>query len=101
MQILHLSVDPSGGTAVRILMVVLLGLVVAGCSGKSVATYRVSNDSDTFNEVVNDKLVQYANWQFTVDGKTIPIPHEPSTIVVRRDGQHVQIEVNGKSVYDQ
>ncbi|HWC89888.1 MAG TPA: hypothetical protein VG433_09540 [Pirellulales bacterium] len=84
----------------RTFLAVLLGLIVAGCSGKSVATYRVSHDSDTFNEVVNDKLVKYADWQFTVDGKTIPIPHEPSTIVVHRDGQRVQIEVNGKSVYD-
>lgn len=84
----------------RWLMAVLLGFLLAGCTHKTDATYRVSHDGDAFNEVVDDKLVQFANWQFTIDGKTIDIPHEPSTIFIRRDGQHVQIEVNGKTIYD-
>ncbi|HEY5311342.1 MAG TPA: hypothetical protein VIK18_02440 [Pirellulales bacterium] len=84
----------------RMLLAVFLGLVLTGCSRRTDATYQVSHDKDAFSEVVNDKLVQYANWQFTVDGKAIPIPHEPSTILIHRDGQRVQIKVNGKSVYD-
>ena len=84
----------------RGLLAVLLGLALAGCSQKTVATYQVSHDTDRFEEVVNDKLVRYANWQFTVDNQTIAIPHKPSTIVIHRDRQHVQIEVNGASVYD-
>lgn len=79
---------------------VLLLAAVAGCGRNTQATYHVFRDSDRFDEVIHNRLVRYANWQFTVDKQKIDIPHEPSTIVVADDGRHVKIEVNGKTVYD-
>ena len=83
----------------RVLAVFLLAILVAGCGTKTQATYQVSHDSDRFEEIIDGKLVQYANWQFTIGNKTIDIPHKPLTIVVRRNRGHVDIDVNGKSVY--
>jgi hypothetical protein len=88
----------------RRLALVLL-LAAAGCSHSSESTYPVAHDSDTFNEIVDGKIVRYANWQLTIEHKpaekkVIDIPHKPSTIKIHHHGKHMQIEVNGTSVYE-
>jgi hypothetical protein len=80
-----------------LLAMLLFGLV--GCSRQGNATYQVGSDADRFTETVDGKTVSFANWQLSVEGKTIAIPHAASTIVVRRHGRHVTIDVNGKPVY--
>jgi hypothetical protein len=60
----------------------------------------VTSGRDNFNEVRNGTMVTFFRWTLHVNGQKIEIPHEESTITVKRAGSRVTIDVNGKTVYE-
>ena len=84
---------------------ILVGEPIAGSAGLRPSTFHfnhsVNTAQDRFSETIDGKTVTLANWQLSVGGKTIDIPQVESTIIVRRSGGRVEIEVNGKSVYQE
>jgi len=83
---------------IRTLALAIL-LLLAGCLARSTSTYEVSRPEDRFSETIDGRTVSFANWQLAVDGKPIPIPQEKSTIVIRRSGSRLAIDVNGQTVF--
>jgi len=72
----------------------------SGCGVKTVGHYSVQTDADNFTEETSGRVVSLTNWVLHVDGKEIAIPHAKSAITVYRNGKHVKIDVNGKTVLE-
>ena len=78
----------------------ILLFCLAGCGVEtSTAAYRVMTAQDGFTQTVDGKTISFANWQLSVEGKEIDVPHVESTIIVRCQGGRTSVDVNGKTVY--
>lgn len=80
-----------------LLVAALLG--TSGCSRQTESTYQVSDARDHFSETVDGQTIDFANWQLDVANRRIDIPPVPSTIIIRRSGRGLSIDVNGRIVY--
>jgi hypothetical protein len=83
----------------RTYLFAILLVVLTGCGTQATSTYQVKMDQDNFTETVDGKTVSFANWKLSAGNRTIDIPHVDSTIIVRRSGGRVTVDVNGKTVY--
>jgi hypothetical protein len=75
-------------------------LMLSGCIDHSTSTYQVGHDQDSFTETVDGRTVRFANWKLSIGNRVIEVPHVDSTVIVRRAGNHLKVEVNEKTVYE-
>jgi ABC-type uncharacterized transport system auxiliary subunit len=87
-------------TSVRRFLLAALLLGLAGCGMQaSTTTHQVNTAQDRFSDTIDGKTVSLENWHLSVGDKVIEVPPVESTIVVRRNGGHISVDVNGKTMY--